>query len=172
MLVWLVSGFAGTAAIAAPLCPGTDATADATTLVRAAATFLGATPRNRTGAAACLEAAFAAGDPGAAVVRGQLALDGADGAPDPTLAASWFFKAARAGSPQGYLAVGEALAVGNGVPADPNWAYWYLGRALRLPGLTPQETRHARELAASVSPRLTTAERANLDANLGGGSAP
>gem|GEM_PF-6405994 len=161
-----------TATAFAAACPGAGETADAKALVGAATRLLSATPRDVPGAAACLEAAYGAGDPGAAVVRGQLALEGADGSPDPTLAVAWFFRAARAGSPQGYLAVGQALLAGRGVPADPYWAYWHLGRALRLPGLSPEEAKAARQATATAARELTPAQRATLDANLDGRAAP
>ncbi len=151
-------------------CPGTGPQADAAALVQAAMDRLNAQPPDTDGAAACLEAAFATGDPGAAVARGQLALTGP--ATDPTLAARWFFLAARAGSPQGYLAAGLALARGAGAPADPAWAYWHLGRALALPGLSPDEAREARDAAVRAAAALTPAERATLDANLSGPPLP
>jgi TPR repeat protein len=155
-----------------PACPGAAEDADAASLGRIARQLLTATPRDVAGAANCLEAAFAAGDPGAAVARGQLALSGSDGPADPTLAAAWFFRAAHAGSPQGYLEAGLAMAAGRGVPADPYWAYWTLGRALRLPGLSPEQTRAAQAASQQASAELTPAQRAALDANLDGKAAP
>lgn len=155
---------------AAPACPGAGPGADA--LVQAALARLTASPQDTAGAAACFEAAYAAGDPGAAAARGQLALAGPPGAADPTLAAHWFFLAAQAGSPQGYLDAGLALARGQGVPVDPYWAYWHLGRGLALPGLSPEEANLAREASEAAAKKLTPAERATLDANLSGKAAP
>jgi TPR repeat protein len=94
------------------------------------------------------------------------------GPADPTLAAHWFQRAAAAGSPQGHLELGLALAKGAGVPKEPYWAAWRLGRALTLPGLTPQEKELAEKTAKDAAAVLTPAERAAVAANLAGKAAP
>lgn len=171
-------------ALPAQPCPGLPPTADAAALVRAANAKLAARPpgqHDQSGqpdpaaaheAALCLEAAFAAGDPGAAAVRAEIARAGLDGPADPTLAAHWFLLAARAGSPQGHLGLGQALANGQGLPADPYWAYWRLRHALLLPGLSPREATLAKQTAATVAARLSPAARAAIEANLSGKATP
>lgn len=162
-------------ALPAPPCPGLPPTADAAALVRAANARLAVRstdPAAAHEAALCLEAAFAAGDPGAAAVRAEIARAGLDGPADSTLAAHWFLLAARAGSPQGHLGLGLALANGQGVPADPYWAYWRLKRALLLPGLSPREATLAKQTAATVAARLDPAARAAIEANLSGKATP
>ncbi len=156
-------------------CPGLPAEATAKDLVRAALTRLETppvAPQAAREAALCLEAAFAAGDPGAAAARGRLAAAGLAGRPDPTLAAHWYLRAAEAGSPQGHLALGLALAKGDGLPQDPYWAYWRLGRAMALPGLTPEERELAGRAASAVAEQLDPAQRAAIEANLAGTTAP
>ncbi|WP_300161541.1 hypothetical protein [Solidesulfovibrio sp.] len=171
----LVCLLAPAAALAAA-CPGLPPGAGAKEMIGAAIGLLDPAttdPAKARAAAACLAAAHAAGDAGAAAARGQLALSGRSersGRPDPTLALSWFAKAAAAGSPQGDLAMGLALLRGQGAPADPYWACWRLGRALRQPGLTPEEKALAARAADEAAAKLAPAERAAIEANLSGGA--
>ncbi|WP_428564479.1 MAG: hypothetical protein ACP59X_02300 [Solidesulfovibrio sp. DCME] len=165
----------GAVGVMAAPCPGLPADAPAKDLVQAAFARLetpSATPQAAREAAFCLEAAFAAGDPGAAAARGQLAASGRAGPVDPTLAAHWYLQAAKAGSPQGHLALGLALARGEGLPRDPYWAYWRLGRAMALPGLTAAERELAGREAAAVAAQLSPAERTAIEANLAPPAAP
>lgn len=174
-LLALLTPLAHSPGQAGPLCPGLPADAPAQALVDAAVSRLSRppiAPQTAQEAADCLEAAFAAGDPGAAAARGRLALSGLTGPPDPTLAAHWFQQAAAAGSPQGHLELGLALAAGAGVPKEPYWAAWRLGRALTLPGLTAQEKKLAEKTAKDVAAGLSPAERAAVAANLAGKAAP
>lgn len=176
LAAWLCGLLASApAAMAAPPCPGLPADAPAKALVAAAMDKLAQktlAPQTVLEAELCLEAAFAAGDPGAAAARGRLALSGLAGQPDPTLAAHWFQQAARAGSPQGHLELGLALAKGAGLPREPYWASWRLGRALRLPGLSPEEKALAKRTLEALAGALSPAERAAIAANLAEKAAP
>ncbi|KHK00667.1 hypothetical protein [Desulfovibrio sp. TomC] len=158
-------------ALAAPACPGV-ASAKPQDYAKRAAAALATTPPDGATAAACLHAAEAAGDPGAAVVLGFITAAGLDGPPDPTRAAAAYFRAADAGSPQGVLAVGLAFAHGAGVPADAYWAYWFCRRAESLGGLSEIEAATAREAIATAGAALNPAERAMLDGNLVGDTPP
>ena len=166
LFLWPAAG-----AGAARPCPEADP-ADAAALSRRAAAALAAAPPDAATADACLRAAQALGDPGAGAALGAMAAAGIGGPADPTRAAMHYAQAAEAGSPQGVAALGLAFANGAGVPADPYWAYWFLGRALRLGGLTPKETATARAAADAAAARLPAADRAHLDANLAGEAAP
>lgn len=158
-------------ALAAEPCPGV-ASSKPQDLAKRAAAALAATPPDGPTAAACLHAAEAAGDPGAAVVLGFITAAGLDGPPDPTRAAAAYFRAAEAGSPQGVLAVGLAFFHGAGVPADAYWAYWFCRRAESLGGLTESEAATARNAVATAGSALSPAERAMLNANLVGDATP
>ncbi|MEA5089863.1 hypothetical protein [Solidesulfovibrio sp.] len=166
-----LSGLPPTSFAASPSSPSD---ADAKAQVAAAYQLLetaSADPAKARAAAACLEAAYAAGDPGAAAARGQLALSGLSepaGRSDPTLALHWFAKAAAAGSPQGDLGMGLALLLGEGAQQDHYWAYWRLVRARLRPGLTPEEAKRAAVAAEMAAKSITQAERAAIEANLAG----
>ena len=152
-------------------CPGA-AGDDPAGLAAAAFAALGKTPPDAALAVSCLRAAAALGDPGAQVALGHLAAAGLDGPVDRTRAAAAFSKSAAGGSPQGYLAMGLAFARGDGVPAEPYWAYWFCRRAELGGGLSPEEAALAAATAAAALPRLQPHERRALEASLNPGSVP
>ena len=158
-------------AAAADACPGAASGLPRDLSARASAA-LAATPPDAATAVACLHAAEAAGDPGAAVALGHLAAVGLDGPADPTRAGAAFFRAAAAGSPQGVLAVGLAFAQGAGLPADPYWAAWFCRRAELLGGLTEAEREAAQAAVATAETALPQALRALLAAESGGEARP
>lgn len=152
-------------------CPGAAA-GDPAALSGAAFAALGRTPPDTALAVSCLQAAAAVGDPGAQVALGHLAAAGLNGPVDRTRAAAAFSKSAGAGSPQGHLAMGLAFARGEGVPAEPYWAYWFCRRAELGGGLTTAEAAQAADTAAAAAAHLQPYERRALDASLNPGSAP
>lgn len=171
MLCCLLALLAGRAFGDGGPCPGAAA-GDPAALAAAAFAALGETPPDTTLAVSCLQAAAAVGDPGARVALGHLAAAGLDGPVDLTRAAAAFSQAAGAGSPQGRLAMGLAFARGDGVPAEPYWAYWFCRRAELEGGLTAAEAALAAATAAAALPRLEPHERRALDAGLTPGSVP
>lgn len=171
MICCLLAFLAGRAFGAGGPCPGAIGEAPAA-LAAAAFDALGKAPPDTALAVSCLQAAAAAGDPGAYVALGHLAAVGLDGPADMTRAAVAFSKSAGGGSPQGHLAMCLAFSRGDGVPAEPYWAYWFCRRAELEGGLTAAEATLAAATAAAVLPRLQPHERQSLETSLNLGSVP
>lgn len=171
MLCCLLALLAGRVFGAGGPCPGAAA-GDPAKMAAVAYDALGKTPPDTALAVSCLQAAAAVGDPGAQVALGHLAAAGLDGPVDLTRAAAAFSKSAGAGSPQGYLAMGLAYARGDGVPAEPYWAYWFCRRAGLGGGLSPDDAALAAATAAAAAARLQPYERRALEASLNPGSVP
>lgn len=171
MICCLLALLAGRALGDGGPCPGA-AGDDPAALAAVAFDALGKAPPDTALAVSCLQAAAAAGDPGAHVALGHLAAVGLDGPADMTRAAAAFSKSAGGGSPQGHLAMCLAFSRGDGLPAEPYWAYWFCRRAELEGGLTTAEAVLAAATAAAVLPRLQPHERQALETSLNPGSVP
>lgn len=108
-----------------------------------------------------------AGGPGEHFEEGGRCLRGEGVTRDPTMAASFFLRAAQGGEPRGQFMIGVLHMEGRGVPVDNLWAYYWINLAVANPALPEAMRQEAAGRLRELSSRLTPGERRSLHLDSG-----
>lgn len=103
-----------------------------------------------------------AATPGDLFAEGYRHLTGQDSPRDATIAARFFLEAAQAGEPQAQYQLGVMHMDGLGVPADMLWAYFWLDRAVKNPGLPDLAREQARGRLDALRKQLSADQKRRL----------